>query len=171
MIYLALCLAIITQATPATKLEAFRQDIQTTAIFCELLDVREQKYMFAKVADFEFDLNTVRARWRDLYDAPHLHESYLLPERVIAGELVQLNRMQKSHCEQVRGLYPHDLRLMKRIEYLEERYRVWDYVRDARCEFYYVHIRRQALKKLLLVVGEEAFSRGELPFAVLMGGE
>ena len=58
---------------------------------------------------------------------------------------------------------------MKRIEDMEERYRVWDYVRDARCEFYYVHIRRQALKKLLLVVGEEAFSRGELPFAVPHG--
>lgn len=166
MIHLALCLAIITQTTPTERLEAFRSDLQTTSIICELMDVRERNYMFVKSAELEADLNTIRARWRDLYDAPHVYECFLFPERVIAGELIQLNRMQKVYAETTRELYPHDLRFTRWIEDLDERYRVWDYVRDARCEYYYAHIRRQALKRLLLAIGEEAYSEGRLPFAV-----
>ena len=40
---------------------------------------------------------------------------------------------------------------------------MWDAVRDARCEFYYVTVRRQALKKLRDLVGEEAYLAGTLP--------
>ena len=42
-------------------------------------------------------------------------------------------------------------------------YRVWDAVRDARCEFYYVTVRRQALKRLKEMVGDEAFAEVDLP--------
>ena len=42
-------------------------------------------------------------------------------------------------------------------------YLVWDAVRDARCDFYYVTVRRQALKKLRDLVGDEAYATGELP--------
>ena len=42
-------------------------------------------------------------------------------------------------------------------------YQVWDSVRDARCNYYYVTVRRQALKTLREMIGTEAFYRGELP--------
>ena len=42
-------------------------------------------------------------------------------------------------------------------------YAVWDAVRDSRCEFYYVTVRRQALKKLQEMVGPEAYAAGDLP--------
>ncbi len=42
-------------------------------------------------------------------------------------------------------------------------YRVWDAVRDSKCEFYYVTVRRQALRKLRDLVGPEAYEAGDLP--------
>ena len=42
-------------------------------------------------------------------------------------------------------------------------YQVWDSVRDARCDFYYVTVRRQALKKLRDLIGEDAYLDAELP--------
>src|SRR5262245_32582518 len=42
-------------------------------------------------------------------------------------------------------------------------YGVWDAARDARCEFYYVTVRRQALKKLKEMIGDNAYALGELP--------
>ena len=42
-------------------------------------------------------------------------------------------------------------------------YQVWDNVRDARCEYYYVTVRRQALKKLREMIGENAYYQGQMP--------
>jgi hypothetical protein len=42
-------------------------------------------------------------------------------------------------------------------------YQVWDAVRDARCDYYYVNVRRQALERLRELVGDEAYYSGDLP--------
>ena len=42
-------------------------------------------------------------------------------------------------------------------------YQVWDSVRDARCEYYYITVRRQALKKLHPLLGPDAYAGGEWP--------
>ena len=49
------------------------------------------------------------------------------------------------------------------IHYPETEHQVWNTLRDARCSFYYVAVRRQALKQLRELVGEPAFYRAELP--------
>ena len=45
----------------------------------------------------------------------------------------------------------------------DQLYRVWDAVRDARCDFYYVTARRQALHKLRNAIGDDAYACGALP--------
>ncbi len=42
-------------------------------------------------------------------------------------------------------------------------YKVWDAVRDARCEFYYVSVRRQALMRLKDMLGEDDYRSTNLP--------
>jgi hypothetical protein len=42
-------------------------------------------------------------------------------------------------------------------------YQVWDTVRDARCDYYYVTVRRQALKRLRDMLGSDAYYSGVLP--------
>ena len=36
-------------------------------------------------------------------------------------------------------------------------------MRDARCEYYYITVRRQALKRLRTMIGAEAYDAAELP--------
>jgi hypothetical protein len=42
-------------------------------------------------------------------------------------------------------------------------YRIYDALRDARCEYFYVTYRRQALAQLRDLVGMEAYYSGQLP--------
>jgi hypothetical protein len=42
-------------------------------------------------------------------------------------------------------------------------YQVWDSVRDARCEYYYITVRRQALKRLQQMIGPDAYNAANLP--------
>jgi hypothetical protein len=42
-------------------------------------------------------------------------------------------------------------------------YQVWDAVRDARCDYYYVTVRRQALKRLRELIGDEAYYSASFP--------
>jgi hypothetical protein len=47
-------------------------------------------------------------------------------------------------------------------------YRVWDHLRDARCEYYYVTVRRAALEKLRADLGDADFVAGVMPEPVLL---
>jgi hypothetical protein len=45
----------------------------------------------------------------------------------------------------------------------DDLYRVWDAIRDARCESFYITTRRMALKRLRDLIGPEAYYAGHLP--------
>jgi hypothetical protein len=42
-------------------------------------------------------------------------------------------------------------------------YQIWDAVLDARSEYYYVTVRRKALKRLQELIGERNYFYGRLP--------
>lgn len=143
---------------------AIREAVHKVAIDWEILDTRETSYIFAKRSDFESDLNLLRRRYQDFKDAPPLSDSQLLPERKLVNDLVQFNRAYRKHLvekhllEQDRaGLYEEVM-----IE-CDQLYKVWDAVRDARCEFYYITVRRQALIRLKQMLGEEDYRNVNLP--------
>jgi hypothetical protein len=161
-----LALALLFTSHPADKLHFLASEMQFVCIAVEVMDSRERKQMFVKPEEFAGDLSTMRTRLKSLYDAPRLHECYLWPERAISGEMILMNRDIKRRIEAIYELYPESRSLKLVLEDLEARYQLWDAARDARTEFYYIHIRREAMKKLLNLLGEEAFSRGELPFGV-----
>ena len=161
-----LSLALLFTSHPADKFHFLVSDMQFVCIACEVMDAREQRYLFAKPDEFADDLSTMRKRLKNLYDAPRLHECYLFPDRAISGEMILLNRDMKRRYEAIYELYPESRSLKLVLEDLEARYQLWDAARDARTEFYYVHIRREAMKKLLRNMGDDLFSRGELPFGV-----
>ena len=49
------------------------------------------------------------------------------------------------------------------MEEVKALYVVWDALRDAKCDYYFIHIRRQALLKLREKIGAEAFAAGQMP--------
>ncbi len=155
----------LAEAPPSTEAwPALSKSIQKAAIDLEILDVRERAYLLAKREEFSDDINILRRRYRDFEGAPMVSDSMRFPERNTVTELIQFNRGYRKHLMEKQSLErdrteQYDTALME----TDRLYKVWDCVRDARCDFYYVTVRRAALRKLKATIGEEAFILGHLP--------
>ena len=152
------------QTPPPESWVGLQAALHKTAITWEILDERETRYVLARPEDFEADLNLLRRRHVDLLDAPKLADACRFPDRQVVNDLIRFNRAYRKNLE-TRQVWEPDRADMIRIAVLEtdRLYRVWDAVRDARCEFYYVTVRRQAMMKLKEQLGDEAYAAGELP--------
>ncbi len=142
------------------------KSVQDAAIALEIMDERERAYQFSVQPYFamETDLDLLRARKADLEGTPRLGEAEWLPERSVANDFVKFNRaFRKQIQSRMEAEADRQIYYQKVLDETDACYRAWDYVRDARCEFYYTVARRQALKKLVAEIGREAFDKGELP--------
>lgn len=166
---LAISLLLSPPQTPveiptAEQWPALRDSLVATAVEWQILDPRESRYTFTVAADLASDLDRVRSRRVDLVDAPRVEDASRLPSREHANELIRFNRCYLESLE-VRAALELDRVESIRVVIAEvnECYRAWDLIRDAKCEFYYVTVRRQAMKRLRDMIGPDAYSAGHLP--------
>lgn len=155
-----------TQAPPAAPPEvvSLRPWLQHVGLTWEILDSREVRYLLSRADDFSTDLNLLRRRHHDLHDAPALHECMRFPCRNEVSDLLTFNRAYRQHLETQRALNPAcSWVFFETLGEVDRLYHIWDNIRDSRCEYYYVTIRRQALKRVRDQVGTAAFYNGQLP--------
>lgn len=152
------------QATLRDQFPTLRFALMSLALDWEILDARETRYVLAREEDAASDLRMLQRRYQELNDAPYLADATRFPDRAVVNELLAFNRAYRNYVETRQPMETtqgSQLRAVQReVEYL---YQVWDTVRDARCDYYYVTVRRQALKKLRDLVGENAYYDGDLP--------
>lgn len=145
-------------------LHAMRPTILALALEDEILDPRELSFFIAAGGDALGDLTTLRCRMADFADVPRLAECQRLPDRKAINEYLAFNRAYRNdlttrlsiarvHAEELRNALADTDRL----------HSVWDAVRDARCDYYYVTVRRQALRLLREMIGADSFYTGQLP--------
>jgi hypothetical protein len=138
--------------------------LQKLALEWEILDQRESRYVLARPEDFASDVNLLRRRCHDLRDAPPASDAVRFPDRVAVNDLLAFNRAFKQYVEVRQPGEPGRCwELRDAITEIDHLYHVWDTVRDTRCEYYYVTVRRQALKRLRDLLGEQAYYSGKLP--------
>jgi hypothetical protein len=148
----------------AETFAALRLPLQALAVEWEILDSREIRYVLVRPEDFASDLSLLRRRYRDLADAPPVCDSDRFPERATINDYLAFNRAYRQQIDV--GLPAESSRwweLRSALQETDHLYYVWDTVRDARCEYYYVTVRRQALKRLREMLGEEAYYSNKLP--------
>jgi hypothetical protein len=149
---------------PPPNFEALQPILQHLAVQWEILDAREIRYVLARAEDFQADMKLLRRRYRNLSDAPRLHECERLPDRTIVNDMLTFNRAYRQFLVIRQPLdLIHGDELRTALNETDRLYQIWDAVRDARCNYYYVTVRRQALKQLREMVGVDAFYRGYLP--------
>jgi hypothetical protein len=130
----------------------------------EILDPREVRYILARPEDFVSDLNLLRRRCHELATAPMVDDACRFPDRATVNELLAFNRRYRQLIDVRKPLeLVHGRELRVALQETDHLYQVWDKVRDARCPYYYVTVRRQALKRLRDLVGEESYYSGNLP--------
>jgi hypothetical protein len=143
---------------------AMRLPVQALAVKWEILDPREVRYILARSEDFGSDLNLLRRRYHDLAAAPSVVDCYRFPDRAQVNDLLAFNRAYRQHIDTrqpVELVHWWDLRVA--IQEADRLYQIWDTVRDARCDYYYITVRRQALKRLREMLGDDAYYAGNLP--------
>ena len=141
-----------------------RPTMQAVALHWEILDRRELRYVLTRSEDFTDDLKLLRKRHADLADAPPLHDCMRFPDRTLINDLLAFNRAYRQHLDSQQALeVTYWWEYHEMLQEADRLYQVWDTVRDARCDYYYVTVRRQALKKLRDNVGDQAYFSGCLP--------
>jgi hypothetical protein len=166
----ALAVALLTVApetaeVPATEgLATVRPTLQGLAVSWELLDGRECRYVLTRAEELGADLKMLRRRYHELADAPPLHDCMRFPDRGLVNELLTFNRAYRQHLDSRQSLeITYWWELHEALQETERLFQVWDTVRDARCDYYYVTVRRTALKKLREAIGPQAYYSGTLP--------
>lgn len=167
MLNLAIALLLLTTPLDPIPFYYVRGELSIVCMAQEIMDAREIKYIFKSRDEFSVDVLMMRKRQTELYDAPMLWEAQrFVATRDMANELLLGNRRYKNQLAEWRMLYPGNPLISQAIEETDFLYRVWDAFRDARCEYYYVHVRRAALKKLREMLSEDVWRRGSLPDVV-----
>jgi hypothetical protein len=137
--------------------------LQQIAIELEILDPRET-YLFS---DPPSAVKTLRTRYHELADAPLANDALRFPERDIVNELLSFNRSFRQALDARRGIETNrDWDLRDALAETDRLYNCWDTLREARRDYYYITLRRQALKRLRELVGPDAYYSGVMPPSV-----
>jgi hypothetical protein len=152
------------QVPPPDRWPLVQSAIHHVAIDWEILDPRETRYVLVKPEDFQEDMDFLRKRRNDLDDAPKVSESDRLPSRQLVNDCIRFNRAYRKNLE-TRLMWESDRAnvIGEAIRETEKLYKIWDAIRDAKCEFHYITVRRLALNKLKETLGTELYDKGELP--------
>jgi hypothetical protein len=141
-----------------------RRPLQEIAVQREILDPRELRYLLRTDTEFISDLNLLRRRSQQLSDAPRLTDCCRLPDRDTINRLLSLNRACRNQLQKQQLQAASDIdAIHAACRDYDHLYKIWDCARDARCEFYYVTVRRQALKRVCELIGRQVFESGSLP--------
>ena len=141
---------------------AVQAALWSLAVESEILDPREERLV--RLEDFHADMTTLRRRHHELKDAPPLCDGRRFPHRAIVGDLLAFNRAYRRQLEARRAVdRDRSGPIHEAIREADHLYRIWDAVREARCEIYYIPVRRLALKNLRELIGESAYQCGEIP--------
>src|SRR5947199_1989182 len=167
LLVLALLTAPVDTPLPTggtERLDRLRPKLQTLAVQWEILDPREVRYILARPEDFASDLNMLRRRYQELAQAPALDDCLRFPDRAMVNDLLGFNRAYRQHVDVRQPVeLAHWWGLRAALQETDQLYQIWDPVRDARCDYYYVTVRRQALKRLRELIGEDDYYAGRLP--------
>lgn len=151
-------------APPAAYLEMLHPALMQAAVDAEVVDPREEALLQGQSRDPAGDFRQLAARYHDLLTAPLVAECQRFPERRTIADFLACNRTYRRELETrltVDQIHAEALRIG--IAETDQLHYLWNLLRDARCEYYYVTVRRQALQQLRDLVGLEAFYTAQLP--------
>jgi hypothetical protein len=152
---------------PQPTAEEFARIAPPLRRFClehELLDPREVPYVLARPEDFTADLLLLGRRSRDLADAPPASDAARFPARDAINEALSFNRHYRDHLATIQSVeLARAEELQEAIRETDRLYQLYDAIRDARTDYYYIPVRRAALKTIRDTIGPDAYYTGNLP--------
>jgi hypothetical protein len=149
---------------PLAEHVCLARSLREVALHWEILDPREASYLMTGPEGFEGDVRVLQRRYQELADAPPAIDALRFPVRELVCELLTFNRAYHTHLlrrREAEGKGQQDLD--DALTEADQLYHIYDLVRDARSDFYYVSVRRQALLALRQAIGWPDYASGLLP--------
>lgn len=172
MVPLDYALAVVALTAPAGVADGHPHlgpAVQQLACCWELLDPREQASRPMQRSSYAANLAWLRQRYLDLHDTPSLGDIYRLPPLRVVEEHLAFNRAFRKTLQQRACAHPpgpaRDL-LHRHLNETDRRHRLWDLMRDAHVECYYLTARRRTLCQLRQALGPDAYDRCDWPTVV-----
>jgi hypothetical protein len=145
-------------------IDAARPSLLAAAMELEVLDGREREHYLAPKGNRADDFQLLLNKAHYFASMPVLEECRRFPSRQVINEYLAFNRAYRADLQKRLVIDPfHSEELRLAIYETDQLYSAWDTLRDARCEYYYVTVRRQALQNLKDTIGAEAFYSGRMP--------
>lgn len=127
------------------------------AVRLDLIDQRERIYLGFRLANANDDITSLYNRYIDLHDAPALQDHDRLIDRQTINHWLDMNR---SYEQQLKNFVVQSAEIRAALDENSKLYRFWDKMRDCQSEYYYVAVRRQAMKDLRTLMGEADYYAG-----------
>jgi hypothetical protein len=138
--------------------------IREVALRWEVLDPREARCFLCRVESFESDVRLLQKRQAELADSPLVRDAERFPVRELVCEVLTFNRAYYGYLMRKRDAEGRGQpELEQALSETDMLYHIYDLVRDARSECYYVSVRRQALAALREAIGPADYCTGVLP--------
>ena len=134
------------------------------AVANELLDPRETRYVLRRPEDLAADLALVMRRRRELADAPPLADAGRWPCKETCDANLAFNRAFREWLEAQVAWEPWRFgEISAALTETDRLYTLWDTARDSQADFYYVAVRREALKRLREMLGTRDYYLSVMP--------
>lgn len=151
-------LAILTSDGPVSdaELAIFRPAILAVSQANEICDQREGAYLFCAPQEA---LETLRNRWVDFADAPHLADRDRFPDRKFCVDRCAINRERRAwlvKLGEVNSLWKAECDA--EIGFVDREYEIWDNLRDAHQDGYWIVTRRIALLRVRELIGDDFYA-------------
>ncbi len=135
------------------------------AVERELADPREISQFFQNPDEYASDVGVLQIRYQSLKNAPTLWYSGVFPQDIcMIDQQKSMNKEYDRFIDSQTDFLKISWVRNNKIKQENLRlYEIYDTLRDAKCAYYYVHVRRTALMKLREALGYEDFYEGRLP--------
>ena len=159
LLVLLLILSPVELPAPHTVSEPYWEALKLLALNLELTGPR-----CPWVNDFMSEVRWVRRHYREAAECPPLSDCRRLPLDVPVRQMLDFNAAYRQNLEARRCVRRHEwdeiTDALRETDRLRE---VWQCVADAVSEEQIWVCRRQALRHLKELIGEEAYNQGSLP--------
>ena len=153
-----ICLALLTGPddpfpdgiAPAPWIQLLREPLADFAESLEIMDIRERPYILGRDDDISNDVRLLRRRRIELLNTL---------SRNLAFNRQFRQELERRHCVDL--AQAHVLQAV--MHETDNLHRIWDLAHDSMCSNYYIVYRRQALRNLRDLIGEQAIQAGLLP--------
>lgn len=142
-----------------------RMNLRQLSLQMDIIDESEDYMKTEGHIWFESQVDLLRGKYYDVKDAPPIIDEMRFPDRETLRPLIAFNRQYKAHleCQQAINGQHRSEDYQAIIQETQDLYLIYDWVFDAKGQYFPLAYRRFCLKKARELMGDKLYYEGRMP--------